>query len=151
MDEYPYDAAAHQQELERREQEDLSTNRRMNMDMSKYAGSESKYLKASDLGGKSVKVKIEAVNLLEFDDEERGKTQKPALKLVGKEKQVVCNSTSVADLIQAYGPNSDRWIGKEIRLSTKHYPKFGRDGLVITPIDIPDEPEDEIPFSFEAA
>lgn len=116
------------------------------MDMSKYAGSESKYLKAADLQGKTVKVTIAGVSLLEFEDENTGvKTAKPALSLKGKEKQIVCNATSVQEMIQAFGPDSDRWVGKEIRLSTKHYPKFGRDGIVITPLSM-DGPDDEIPF-----
>jgi hypothetical protein len=117
------------------------------VDMTKYAGSESKYLKAADLQGKTVKVVISGVSLLEFEDENTGtKTSKPALSLKGKEKQIVCNATSVQELIQSYGPDSDKWIGKEIRLSTKHYPKFGRDGIVITPLSVEGDPDDEIPF-----
>ena len=115
------------------------------MDMTKYAGSESKYLKASDLQGKSPRCQIEAVSLLEFDDEEKGKITKPALTLLGKEKQVVCNKTAVNDLIGAFGPNSDDWVGQPVRLSTKHYPAFGRDGIVITPI-LEDAPDSDIPF-----
>lgn len=117
------------------------------MDMTKFAGSESKYLKAADLQGKTVKVTIAGVSLLEFEDESTGvKTSKPALALKGKEKQIVCNATSVQELIQAYGADSDGWVGKEIRLSTKHYPKFGRDGIVITPLDVTADPNDDIPF-----
>jgi hypothetical protein len=114
--------------------------------MTKYSGSESKYLKAADLQGKSVRVVIEGVSLLEFEDDNGTKSQKPALSLRGKEKQVVCNATSVNDLIQAYGSESNKWIGKELRLSTKHYPKFGRDGIVILPILDEEELDDSIPF-----
>jgi hypothetical protein len=117
------------------------------MDMTKYSGSESKYLKAADLQGKSVKCVIDNVTLLEFEDQETGKkTQKPALSLVGKEKKVVCNATSVGDLIQAYGSESEKWIGKEIRLSTKHYAAFGRDGIVVTPLGAIEDQELEVPF-----
>lgn len=115
------------------------------MDMTQYAGSESKYLKAADLQGKTVRVTIQKVNLLEFDDDEKGKITKPALALVGKEKQVVCNATAVQDLIGAFGPDSNNWEGKDIRLSTKHYPKFGRDGIVIMPI-IEEGAGSDIPF-----
>ena len=115
--------------------------------MTKYAGSESKYLKAADLQGRTIKVVIAGVSLLEFEDESTGtKTAKPALSLKGKEKQIVCNATSVQELIQAYGADSEQWVGKEIRLSTKHYPKFGRDGIVITPLSIEADPSDDIPF-----
>ena len=116
------------------------------MDMNKYAGSESKYLKAADLQGKPAKVTIEGVTLLEFEDEDGKKSSKPALALKGKEKKVVCNATTVGDLIQAYGGDSDNWIGKEIRLSTKHYPKFGRDGIVVTPLGSEEDFDDAIPF-----
>lgn len=117
------------------------------MDMTQYAGSESKYLKAADLQGKTVKVEIAGVSLLEFEDQETGaKTKKPALALKGKEKQIVCNATSIGELIQAYGSDSEKWVGKEIRLSTKHYPKFGRDGIVITPLSVEQDPSDDIPF-----
>lgn len=115
------------------------------MDMTKYAGSESKYLKASDLQGRTVKVTIEGVSLLEFDDDEKGKITKPALKLQGKEKQLVCNATCINDLIGAYGPDSENWVGQSLRLSVKHYPKFGRDGIVAMPI-IEDTIESDIPF-----
>ena len=115
------------------------------MDMTAYAGSESKYLKAADLQGKTVRVKISGVNLLEFDDDEKGKITKPALALEGKEKQVVCNKTAVQDLIGAFGPNSENWVGKDVRLSTKHYPAFGRDGIVIMPI-IEEGQGSDIPF-----
>ena len=102
------------------------------MDMNKYAGSESKYLKAADLMGKSIKVVIEAVSIVEFENDAGEKSQKPALKLKGKDKQVVCNPTTVNELALAYGFDSDNWIGKEIGLSTKHYQSLGKDGLVIT-------------------
>ena len=115
------------------------------MDMNKFAGSESKYLKAADLQGKSVKVVIEAVHLVEFENDDGEKHEKPALKLASKEKIVVCNPTSVNELGMAYGYDSDNWAGKEIGLSTKHYQSLGKDGLVITALDKSFE-DDEIPF-----
>jgi len=116
------------------------------MDMTQYAGSESKYLKSADLHGKKIKVFIENVGIVEFENDD-GKETKPCLKLKGHEKQVVCNATSVTSLGDAYGYDSDAWIGKEIGLSTKHYPTLGKDGLVITPLDVPVEQfEDIIPF-----
>ena len=114
------------------------------MDMNKFAGSESKYLKAADLQGKSVKAVISAVALVEFENDDGSKQQKPAIALVGKEKQVVCNPTTVNELMQAYGVDSDAWIGKEIGLSTKHYASLGKDGLVVSAMK--DFVDDEIPF-----
>lgn len=115
------------------------------MDMTQYAGSESKYLKASDLQGKRPQVKIAAVSLVEFDDDEKGKVTKPAVALEGKEKELVCNATAVEELIRAFGADSDGWIGKTIGLSTKFYKNFGKEGIVITPLQ-DDGPDDDIPF-----
>ena len=102
------------------------------MDLQKFAGSESKYLKASDLNGKSIKVVISGVELVEFEADDGTKSQKPAISLRGKEKKVVCNPTTVMELGMNYGFDSDGWIGKEIGLSVKHYQSLGKDGLVVT-------------------
>ena len=113
------------------------------MDMTQYAGSESKYLKAADLDGKSLKVTISAVDLVEFDND-GDKETKPCLSLAGKEKKVVCNATSVMTLGNAYGFDSDAWINKEIGLSTKYYEGVGKEGIVITAMGAFEE--DDIPF-----
>ena len=110
------------------------------MDMTQYAGSEGNYLRAADLNGKSIKVTIEGVELVEFKNTDNdGKVttdKKPCLKLVGKEKKIVCNPTTVMTLGGAYGFDSDAWVGKEIGLSTKYYEApINREGLVITAMD----------------
>ena len=115
------------------------------MDMTQYAGSESKYLKAADLNGKATKVIIDGVNLVEFENDD-GKETKPCLTLQGKEKRVVCNRTTVFELGSAYGFDSDSWIGKEIKLSVRHYDGLGKDGIVITPLGAVETFEDDIPF-----
>ena len=114
------------------------------MDMTQFAGAESKYLKAEDIKGKNIKAVIESVNLVEFETDDGGKQQKPALVLVNKEKAVVCNATSVNELGQNFGYDSDAWIGKEIGLSTKHYASLGKDGIVITAIK--EFVDDDMPF-----
>ena len=114
------------------------------MDMTQFAGAESKYLKAEDIKGKNIKSVIEAVNLVEFESDDGVKQQKPALQLRGKEKQVVCNATSVMEMGNSWGFDSDNWVGKEIGLSTKHYQSLGKDGIVITAIK--DFVDDEVPF-----
>lgn len=116
------------------------------MDMTQYAGSESKYLKSTDLQGKRPQVEIESVSLLEFDDEEKGKQVKPALKLRGKEKQLVVNATNCEELIRAFGADSNGWVGKTITLSTKFYKAFGKEGIIVTPIAENGGLDDEIPF-----
>lgn len=115
------------------------------MDMTQYAGSESKYLKASDLQGKRPQVKIAAVHLVEFEDDDKGKHSKPTLQLEGKEKRLVCNATTVEELIRSFGADSDAWIGQSIQLGTKYYKAFDREGIVVTPLTS-DDPDDSIPF-----
>jgi hypothetical protein len=114
------------------------------MDMSQYAGSEGKYLKAADIEGKIIKVKIAAVSLVEFKNDGGDPETKPALALAGKEKQVVCNPSSVKTLIAAYGRSSDAWVGKDIQLSTQHYASLGKSGIVITPLV--GDGDGEVPF-----
>ena len=114
------------------------------MDMSQYAGAESKYLKAEDIKGHNLKATIERVDLVEFEDDNGGKQSKPALKLTGKEKMVVCNATSTQEMMMAWGTESDDWIGQEIGLSTKHYQSLGKDGIVVTAIK--DFAEESIDF-----
>lgn len=116
------------------------------MDMTQYAGKESNYLKASDIGKARPTVTIEKVSLLEFDDDDKGKETKPALKFVDKEKSLVCNATNTAELIHAFGKDSDNWIGKKIILSTKFYSTFGKEGIVVQAVVEDDSLNDEIPF-----
>jgi hypothetical protein len=104
------------------------------MDMTQFAGAESKYLKAEDIKGHNIKANIERVDLVEFENDDGSKQQKPALKLTGKEKMVVCNATSVQEMGMSWGFDSDNWVGQEIGLSTKHYQSLGKDGIVITAI-----------------
>ena len=115
--------------------------------MNKFAGSESKYLKAADLQGKSVKVVITGVELVEFEQDDGSKSEKPALTLRGKEKKVVCNPSTVNELALNFGWDSESWIGKEIGLSTKHYASLGKDGLVVTAMKtFVDDDINSIPF-----
>lgn len=116
------------------------------MDMTQYAGNESRYLKASELQGSRPKVKIESVDLLEFDDDEKGKITKPTLKFQGKEKRLVLNATNCEELIRAFGKDSESWKGKSVGLSTKYYKAFGKEGIVLTPIVEHEDPDDQIPF-----
>jgi hypothetical protein len=116
------------------------------MDMTQYAGNESKYLKASDLQGKKIKAFIDSVELVEFDDDDKGKHEKPVVSLRDKEKKLVLNASNTQELISAYGSDSDLWANKEIGLSTKYYKAFDREGLVVTPIDAATFEDDDVEF-----
>jgi hypothetical protein len=117
------------------------------VDMSKFTGSESKHLKAGDLGGKNPTLEISGVQLVEFDKDEGGKEVKPAISFVGKEKAMVLNATNTEKLCKKFGGDSDGWVGKKVLLGTEFYPKFGKEGLVLTPMDpVGEDFDDEIPF-----
>ena len=114
------------------------------VDMTKYAGSESDWLKAADIKGKNVSVVIESVGEIHFDAKEGQSAQdKATLKFAGKDKGVVLNATNTDTLIKAYGSNSDGWIGKEVGLNTKEYEGFA-DGIVVVILDA--DYDDDIPF-----
>lgn len=119
------------------------------MDMSKYSQSDSNDLKAADFIGKNLKVKISKVEIRNFEASEKmAANSKPALHFEGKEKQLVLNATNTKTLCDAYGSDSDAWIGREIGLTVADYTHkgFGH-GWVVTPLDV-EAPEfdDEIPF-----
>ena len=115
------------------------------MDMTKYAGKESNYLKAADLKGKTPNVIIEGVELVEFEKDNGAKEVKPALQLRGKEKKLVLNATNTETIMRKFGSDSEDWVGKTIMLSTHYYAAFDKEGLVVTAIDT-DGLDDEIPF-----
>jgi len=113
--------------------------------MTKYAGSESTFLKAADIKGMNIKVTISEVGEVHFDAENDKKAQdKATLKFHGKDKGIVLNATNTRSLIAAYTSDSTKWVGKEIGLTTKEYEGFS-DGIVVTILDV--EFNDEIPFS----
>jgi len=74
----------------------------------------SKYLKAADLQGKTLKVVIEDVSRIEEGEGDlKGKF---ALNMVGKEKQMVLNKTNAMVIAGVFGPETDGWRGKELVL-----------------------------------
>lgn len=119
------------------------------MDMSKYAESNSKDLKAAEFVGKNLKVRIESVKIQHFEANDQQPAQdKPRLTFVGKEKGLILNTTNTQTLIKAYGTDSDSWVGHEVGLTVKDYSDkgFGH-GWIVTPLDVkgPDF-NDDIPF-----
>lgn len=75
----------------------------------------SNFLKADDLGGKSVTVVIQKVEMEEIG-QGRDKETKPVLYFRGKEKGVVLNKTNANTITKLYGGETDDWIGKAITL-----------------------------------
>jgi hypothetical protein len=71
----------------------------------------SEYLKAADLQGRQVTVKISRVEMKDIGEE-----VKPVLYLEGKDKGLVLNKTNANSISAAYGDETDEWIGQEIVL-----------------------------------
>lgn len=73
------------------------------------------FLKAEDLKGASPTVKIERVEVKDFDD---GK--KLIIYFEGKDKALVCNKTNASIIEEVLGSgDTDEWEGKRIVLVTK--------------------------------
>ena len=117
----------------------------------------SKYLKAEDLQGKTVRVTIDHVEYEEVGLEEGKKEKKLVVYLQGKERQLVLNKTNAESILEISGglQNTDDWGGLPIAL----YPdktKFGGktvDCIRVTwpngkpvPPPVTDADGDEIPF-----
>jgi hypothetical protein len=115
------------------------------MDMSKYMGNESEWLKASDIKGKEVKVTILSVGEIHFDaTDKQAAKDRPTLRFINRDKGITVNPTNTSLLVAAYGLNSDAWIGKEIGLTTQFHEGVGMEGIVIVIID--KTYEDEVEF-----
>lgn len=71
----------------------------------------SDYLKASDLKGKIVKVRIEAVEVKKIGDD-----RKLVIKFLGKDKGLALNKTNASIIASSYSPETEGWIDKEIEL-----------------------------------
>ena len=71
----------------------------------------SKWLKAADLKGRSVRVKISHVAM-----EEVGSDMLPVVYFLGAEKGVVLNKTNSNAISDAYGQETDNWGGKDMEV-----------------------------------
>lgn len=71
----------------------------------------SKYLKAADLKGNKITVKMDRV-----EAETVGDDSKVILYFQGKDKGLVLNVTNKNMIVDLYGPETDDWIGQPIVL-----------------------------------
>lgn len=71
----------------------------------------SNYLKASDLQGRAVTVKMDKATM-----ETLGNDEKLVLYFIGKEKGMVLNKTNANNIAFIYGDDTDLWHGQEIQL-----------------------------------
>lgn len=71
----------------------------------------SNFLKASDLQGQNLRVKIDKVLM-----EDVGDDHKPIVYFVGKNKGLVLNKTNATVIAASYGDDTDGWIGGIVEL-----------------------------------
>ena len=71
----------------------------------------SKYLKASDLQGRNVTVKMDRVEFEVISND-----KKLILYFQGKQKGMVLNKTNANNISKIYGTDTDAWAGQEIVL-----------------------------------
>lgn len=112
------------------------------MDVTEFMGN-SDFLKAADLGSKKASVVIKEVHTKEFNDE-GGAKSKLVLEFDGRDKMVVMNVTNTRACADAFGTDSDKWIGKQVTLSVRQT-QMGP-GIAVTPILAEEDLDDDIPF-----
>jgi hypothetical protein len=71
----------------------------------------SEYLRAVDLQGRRVTLKISRAEMREVGDD-----TKPVVYFEGKDKGLVLNKTNSNTISAAYGDETDEWVGMEIVL-----------------------------------
>ena len=86
----------------------------------------SRWLKAEDLDGKDVNVVISDVTEETIDETKRLVVQFESLG-----KGLVLNKTNVRRLIEAFGNDTDNWIGKRVPIGTAEVSFKGEDVLGI--------------------
>jgi hypothetical protein len=73
----------------------------------------SRFVKAADLQGRTIRARISHVDL---EDVSGDGEQKPVLYLAGKVKGLVLNRTNGQALAAELGPETEKWAGAEIEL-----------------------------------
>ena len=71
----------------------------------------SKYLKASDLGGREIRVTMANVEM-----EKLGDDMKPVIYFKGKEKGFCLNKTNSHTIVDAYGDDTEDWFDQPLIL-----------------------------------
>ena len=71
----------------------------------------SKFMKADDLNGRSATYTVSSCI-----DEDVGNDRKLVLAFTETDRPLVLNTTNVTTMAELYGPESDGWEGKQIKL-----------------------------------
>jgi hypothetical protein len=101
-----------------------------------YTGyGQSQFLRAEDMVGRRARAVIENVEDTELD---RG--TKPALVLQGWQKKLIVNSTNYDVLANAWGDNTDGWIGQTVILRGSKT-KFKNKMVDSIQVEVPPQPK----------
>jgi len=113
------------------------------MDATEYGkqGSDD-WLKAEELKGRTVALTVESVEVCTFGSEDPTE-HKLGLRFKGREKGIVSNKTNTKRMIEAFGSDTDSWVGKSI-LASPNETNLGL-GFAITAAPA-DDLNDDIPF-----
>ena len=84
------------------------------MDINDIYSSNSQWLKAEDIGNRSVIVKIESVQAVTPPGD--NEKQKLEVSFAGSDKALLCNVTNARAIADLYGPDTDLWFGEELEL-----------------------------------
>ncbi len=88
----------------------------------------SRFLKAADLKGRTVKVKIQKVEVEEIGQD---KDEKPVIYFEGVERGLVMNKTNGVAIAEIHGDATDGWTGKEIEIFSMMVPYQGQNVAAI--------------------
>ena len=92
----------------------------------------SKYLSASDIGKKKVRLTISGYRSHQFKPEDKPKL---ILSFNGTSREMVCNATNTNTLVGLYSDEMDNWIGQPIILTTAPVTYAGKltTGIMVLP------------------
>ena len=109
--------------------------------------SNSGFLSASDLQGKTIRLTISEIASHTFNEGQNDEKTQIVLSFEGKEKRLGLNVTNAKSIADKFGDDTDDWAGKEVKI----YPtKTDFGGKTVDCIriveDVPEEfQDDEIP------
>ena len=105
----------------------------------------SPWLRADDLGGKTIKVKIARAGADMVPQSDGDKQPRIIVDFEGKKKRLILNRTQGASLAAIAGDDTDHWTGVELYLSPQPT-NNGKLTVAIMPVPTEDGEESEIPF-----
>jgi hypothetical protein len=76
-----------------------------------------KYIRAADLGGKDLTLKISNVGQVEFNRDGGGVDRKMLIEFDGHDQGLLLNKTNMDALVLLFGDDTADWVGETIRLA----------------------------------